>query len=939
MNTDLRGSFVYTVKNPRFSVFICVAKPFYCSLEQTDRQVETESRRNNMVFVKETIQMANREGTMMSRSISTPVILWPEAQPDRSRMGGKAATLATLSRSCSVPAWFVIPPETDIAQRQAEIISALTRLDADPAARFAVRSSAVAEDGTSASFAGQLESYLNVPAHDVLTRVEAVRRSGNAAHVQEYRRLRSQPATEPELEMLFPAVLVQRMVAAEAAGVAFGADPVTGDRTICTVSAVHGLADQLVSGVVNGDTYRTDRNGTIQTQTLAEEVPVLLPSQVRTIVELLTHVETEMGSAQDIEWAFADDRLYLLQARPITTLTIAPITDTKRTAENGPSSRQTLFSQQTLGGLGTVDSKQVAGRILWDNSNIVESYSGITSPLTFSFASHVYEHVYIAFCRLMGVAEAKVEGERPAFQNMLGHINGHVYYNLLNWYRVLALFPGFQMNRRFMEQMMGVKEPLPDDLLGTVVLRQANRWERLVDGARLARAGMGLVRSQMELDRTIRRFYARLDDALALSTETIQTLNLPRLLAEYERVEQELLTQWDAPLINDFLCMIAFGVSRKLLENQAGDAGLQLHSELLIGQGDIISAEPAKRIRAMATLAAADDSVVQALLSGNVPVATAALATIPALHAAYQSYLTKFGNRCLQELKLESPTLHDDPTSLLMAIGQMAQRVESTDSAQASMPENVDSSVSKKFARLFKRQPLKRWFVSKVMQWAKNRVRDRENLRFERTRVFGYARQIFLAMGERLTEQGYFASAREIFYLELAEIRALVDNELSPADLHQLLAQRIADTQIFSELSAPPNRFESRDGVLPDFDATAPAASAQITAQNQGDKRQGIGCCAGVVRAPVRVIDDPRTAYLEAGEIMVARFTDPGWITLFTNASGILVERGSLLSHSAIVARELGIPAIVAIDGVMEWLQTGDVVEMDGALGSVKRDA
>ena len=92
-----------------------------------------------------------------------------------------------------------------------------------------------------------------------------------------------------------------------------------------------------------------------------------------------------------------------------------------------------------------------------------------------------------------------------------------------------------------------------------------------------------------------------------------------------------------------------------------------------------------------------------------------------------------------------------------------------------------------------------------------------------------------------------------------------------------------------------------------------------------------------MVRATVRVIRDPRDAELKAGEIMVAQFTDPGWITLFSNASGILVERGSLLSHSAIVAREMGIPAIVAIDGIMEWLKTGDLVEMNGSTGVVTK--
>lgn len=870
--------------------------------------------------------------TTKRASGESSAILWPDNQPDRALMGGKAAALAHLSHTCPVPEWFVIPPQTDVEAHRPDIEAALVRLDNRPAARFAVRSSAVAEDGEAASYAGQLASFLNVSDSAVLERVSAVRQSGAAAHVQQYRLL--QHETEIDSSPSSPtAVLVQRMVAADVAGVAFGADPVTGDRTICTVTAVAGLADQLVSGLVNGDTYRTARDGTIQGQTLADLVPVLLPSQVRDIVELLHHVEAAMATPQDIEWAFADGRLYLLQARPITTLSIeAAVGQTERSGDGPHKSRP---------------AKQPSGRprnatpndqlTIWDNSNIVESYSGVTSPLTFSFARHVYEHVYMAFCRLMGVTAEKIAREEAAFQNMLGHINGHVYYNLLNWYRVLALFPGFQMNRRFMEQMMGVKEPLADALLDRVAPQQATWWERIVDGLQLARAGLGLVHSQFTLDRTIRHFYARLDEALTLSTETIQGLELPRLLAEYERVEQELITKWDAPLINDFLCMIAFGLSRKLLEKVAGDTGLQLHSELLIGQGDIISAEPAKRIREMALLAAADEQIVAALLSGDVTSAKAALATSPALADAYHAYLSKFGNRCLQELKLESPTLHDDPTSLFVAIGQMARRIESTSNARPPASGDGDCSASSQLTALFKRRPLKRWFVGKVVQWAKDRVRDRENLRFERTRVFGYARQIFLAMGQRLTEQGLLAAPREIFYLEIAEIRDLIDGLLPQDALHQLLARRIADAQTFAELPTPPNRFESRGGVLPDFSGSVEPGTIHKQSLNS-EQRQGIGCCAGVVRAPVRVIDDPRHAHLVAGEIMVARFTDPGWITLFTNASGILVERGSLLSHSAIVARELGIPAIVAIDGIMDWLETGDIVEMDGATGIVMRE-
>jgi pyruvate,water dikinase len=102
-------------------------------------------------------------------------------------------------------------------------------------------------------------------------------------------------------------------------------------------------------------------------------------------------------------------------------------------------------------------------------------------------------------------------------------------------------------------------------------------------------------------------------------------------------------------------------------------------------------------------------------------------------------------------------------------------------------------------------------------------------------------------------------------------------------------------------------------------------------------ERKGIGCCPGVARGPVRVITDPRNAKLLNGEILVAERTDPGWVMLFPSASGLLVERGSLLSHSAIVAREMGIPSIVSIAGVTRWLKDGDWVELDGSSGVVRR--
>lgn len=871
--------------------------------------------------------VAHAEQTLPATYHQHDYIQWPVDPPDRRTMGGKAAVLATLENTFPIPAWFVVTPaallaslsdaqRTALAAGQgltdlqpnptvaAAILQAVAALDADPHARFAVRSSATAEDGHQASFAGQLTSYLQVARAELLATVGQVWASAFADHVSRYRQQLATPPDGIAPTAWLPAVIIQRMVDAEIAGVAFGADPVTGDRNQYIITATRGLADQLVSGRVNGESYRVARQGQPQPQPDNAATTLLAPSRLAAIVTLLTQVEEQVGAPQDIEWAFADGQLYLLQARPITTL---PVNARPTPTDQGPLT-------------------------IWDNSNIVESYSGVTSPLTFSFARHVYAHVYVAFCRQMGVADAQIDAAQPAFRNLLGYLNGHVYYNLLNWYRILALFPGFQSNRRFMEQMMGVNAEMDDNLLAPLLPQQPTRWARLVDGWRLARAGLGLLGSQLTLRGTIGRFYARLERALAHTSSEISALTLPDLVAEYRTVERQLLTQWDAPLINDFLCMIAFGLSRQLLARQGGEAGLQLHSELLIGQGDIISAEPAQRLAQMATLAASDPAVVDALLHASPAQALAALATLPDLADAYHAYLAKFGNRCLQELKLESPTLVDDPTSLLRAIGQMARRTPSV--APAVRP--ASTAASQALAALYPRQPLRRWLAQQVIIWAKGRVRDRENLRFERTRVFGYARQLFLAMGQRLCEAGLLDQPRQIFLLEIEEVLRVVEGTTTTYDLRGLVALRQAEQARFATLPPLPNRVQTAGLTVTALPMACHRAQTPTTAA-LNTHRQGIGCCAGVVHAPVRVVTDPRQTTVRPGEILVARFTDPGWITLFANAAGLLVERGSLLSHSAIVARELGIPAIVAIDGLLEWLTTGDVVEMNGATGLVER--
>ncbi len=806
-----------------------------------------------------------------------PVLCWPSAC-SRGRAGGKAAALAQLVPEFDVPPFFVLTVQAFDgaglgAPAREALTDALARLGPGP---FAVRSSGVEEDGATAAHAGQFLSLLNVAAAEVADAAERVWRSGFSDSLADYRRRHGLDATPQP-----PAVLVQRMAAARAAGVAFTRDPVTGADAV-VINAVAGLGDRLVGGEVDGDVFRVSAQGVVAAE-LCGDAPVLTEAEARVVAELARRVEARFAAPQDIEWAFEGERLFLLQARPITTLVAA---------------RRDVDDVVTV----------------WDNSNIVESYPGVVSPLTFSFAKRVYGHVYRAFVALLGVPQPVITRERAAFDTLLGRAHGRVYYNLLAWYRLLSLLPGFRANRAFMEQMMGVGEPLRPELTASI-LADRPTGSALADRLRVARVAIGLLWRAIILPRTIGAFYARLNTALARPDAAIDALSPAACAAEYRRLEAELLERWDAPLVNDFLCMVAFGGSRRLMERWAGADGLTLHGDVMIGQGDIVSAEPARRIRAMGSVAR------------RLGLPPEAYAADPELGPMWTAYLARFGDRCTEELKLESATLHDDPAPLLAAVAAAAR-------GDAEAPREPDPrAVRQRLRALFAGRPFKRRAAGAAMAYAKARVRDRENLRFERTRLFGRVRRLLRASARPLAAAGVLRSADDVFLPTIEEWLGLIEGGVLEGDLKPLVDARRAERDADLARPDPPERFETRGAFLPglaslqDRDVAAPS----------GERRAGQGCCAGLVTARVRVVADPRTQALEPGEILVARHTDPGWIAVFANAAGVIAERGSLLSHSAIVAREMGVPCVVALKGATDWLATGDTVRLDGAAGTVER--
>jgi phosphoenolpyruvate synthase/pyruvate phosphate dikinase len=835
-------------------------------------------------------------------------------------IGGKAKNLFQLKRlGYYVPRFVVIPavleqaPIDDLFDGNSDnaetFINEIVR-HFPQTTHFAVRSSALDEDGERFSYAGQFESYLHVPISDLAEKINHVRNSARSARVTDYRKYHviRHPAGI--------AVIIQEMVKVDVSGVAFGMHPVTGDPRQKIINAVFGLGEGIVSGEFDADTYILEQ-GNVK-QKLArkvfsvvidlekggtKKVPVasalqlsstLTTSQVKELGAILDKLKNELGAPQDIEFAYANNKLFLLQTRPITTAT------------------QLGSSQEEY--------------ILWDNSNIIESYPGVTTPLTFSFISKSYEVAYKLFSSYLGVSDRVIKENERVFAQTLGFINGRVYYNLKTWYHMLAMLPGYSINARYMEKMMGVKEQF--DIPDQYRLSKSKAWISIF------KMVIQMVFRFVSLTAKRRAFMALLNQTIDHYKQIdLSNKNANELVALYRNFEKTLLNEWKAPLLNDFFAMIAFGLLQKNCE-KLNTGQPNLHNDLLCGSNDIISTEPVHRTIAIATVINQKPDLKAIFINHGEKEIWKQLA----IHAEYADikeniarYIDDFGERCVGELKLETVSYTQEPSEFVRLLKSYVSNGITAEQFSGLREQELRQNAEKRIAETLKDRRLARWKFEKIIAYARELVSARENLRYQRTRAFGIVRIIFSHIGDLFYKEQILEDRRDIFYLTQDEIFAYIEGRAVTQDIAGLVSLRKKEFARYATLQPASERFGTYGPVYHknDFWPTPNAAQAE-------HGLIGTGCSPGIVRGKARIVLSPRDCDSLQGDILITTSTDPGWVTLFPSASGIIVERGSLLSHSAIVSREMGKPCIVGVTGLLKILKTGDNIEMNGSTGRIQ---
>lgn len=748
----------------------------------------------------------------------------------------------------------------------------------DDDAAYAVRSSATAEDLPTASFAGQLDSYLNVVGRDAV--LEHVRRcwaSLLSERAVAYR-LRGTVANHgfanhgPDDRNLGIAVVVQRMVAADVSGVLFTADPVTSNRRVATVESVAGLGDALVSGRVSPDVHRV-REGKIVDTTVAGQRPALTDEQAVRLVAVGRRIEAHFGAPQDIEWCLADDEIHVVQSRPITTLYPVPESgDGQNHVYVSVGHQQMMTDAMTPLGLSVWLMTTPAPMVHAGGRLFVDVAPQLASPATRDGIVGVLGDSDPLIGDALRAVIAR-DGFLPPPPADAGHPAGH---------------PAAPRDG----------EPLDADP-GIVAELVANNEESVAALKRRMSATSGPAVFDVvadDLHELRHRLVGRSTHRQVIST-VLDT------------------TTWLADTLESRLG--EKGVVDTLTQSAPGNVTSQMGLELL-DVADTVRPHPEVVELLRAAEARGDDTFLDRLPS--VPGGSEAATAI-------RSYLDRYGMRCAGEIDITRPRWSEQPTALVPAIlahvaafepGEHARRFE----RGLRQAEEKRDEVLRRLRALPGGEG-KADEVAHRIDVLRTFLGYREYPKYGMVRRYFVYKQALLGEARRLMEAGVLDDPEDAFFLTFDEFR---DAAHSGTVDHEAVRTRRAEFATFRTLT-PPRVLTSEGEVVTGSyrrEDVPPGALA------------GLPVSAGAVEGRARVVTDMAHADLSEGDILVTAYTDPSWTPVFVSVAALVTEVGGQMTHGAVIAREYGLPAVVGVEHATQLITDGRRIRVDGTRGHVQ---
>jgi rifampicin phosphotransferase len=768
---------------------------------------------------------------------------------------------------------------------------------------LAVRSSSPDEDLASASFAGGYETRLGVHPNDLEDAIRHCFASTFDVRVLTYKAQHGFDLWSPRI-----AIIVQRQVDSDVAGVGFSLNPVTNDYDEAVIASNWGLGTSVVEGQVSPDHFVVDKvdrqvvqetlgakqgsvwldpgGGTVERGAYRCTDRTLTDAQIDELTAMICRIEDLYGMPVDIEWTYAEGELHILQARPITRYVPLPAEMLTR-----PGERRRLYADAAL------------SKGMTTNAPI--------SPLGLDSLKSLFS----------GILEfwvGPMNRNPPPEDALIFFAGGRMYMNYSNmmW---LASSPKLARSAAPTDALMAQILASVDDSQYRAAERPSWLSFRLlwiIPRAlwRLRGFFWNLLRSFVAPDGAHRTYRQTVG---AFESELREQLDGELSLTEFRnRYEPRLAREMFDVMMPALLAGLAspdFMISRKNREMRALSAKLRLGVP-----GNIVVEMGIAMYRLATRLKPSDfhdlDRLAGRINRGQMPAG---------FMKEWNDFISGFGWRGPLEMDLASPRYADDARLALRQLSFMAVDDKDFDPEAAHLRQNNERKLA--YEELYGRLgPLRRILLRRIYHLIELFSGTRDTPKHVNV-LFNYAvRKRVLAEGRRLTQEGRLDAAEDVFGLELDDLKS-AEHDAS-LDLRKIREKR---TRFQNKLRAQVRNFppviDSRGRIL-----------RPLPAENLPGVLAGMPVSSGVATGPVKVLQTPYEKTVEKGDVLVAYTTDPGWTPLFVNAAAIVLEVGGVLQHGAVVAREYGKPCVAGIDRIVDRLQDGQLVEVNGTTGTVR---
>lgn len=794
---------------------------------------------------------------------------------DNPLIGGKAKGLNFLKQNgYLVPKFYSIPFNilNDKQSLEAEILNILS--ENPKTKRWAVRSSASIEDGELRSFAGQFKTILNVNPDNIKEAVYNVVNSYSSLQEKKY------------------GVIIQKMVEPEISGVIFSRDPVRLNSLDTIVSTVPGVGSKLVSGELEGCTltikddsiYAIDKGKFEGFQYSDEsesilhlthvEIQNVISRHLSEIIDGIRKLEKLLHIPVDVEFSIVNNQLFWLQQRPITN-------------------RSYIYPSA-----------------IWDKTAAEISFPGLTLPLSCSLNNRT---VGIAFQKVdaeVGYSNKILSYNERFSQNMTGEINGALYYNVTSWQSLIYQLPfGIKYAKQLPKTWGMTETPF------VLPIKRHNWIQRFKIAIKLS---FMLLRSE-RFDTAYKRSFQNLQKLI--DQTNLDELSPSQLIELYLKIENELTEHYFAPVSNGYFTMIAFTkLKKQLLKTNILETYPNFANDILMNQKDFISVIAVDLLHDLLTRITQDPQLSGIFGSEECSdIITFLNKKNPAFLSDIKTYLSAHGERSPNgDLKIENTTFSDD---LCLFIEYLKTNVTHykpriTQSRQFDYQAIINQEFKLSFFRKKK--------IFKLIKKSISRTRKREMYRYERSQAFAISRKIFKQIGDTLNSDGFLENADDIAYLSFEQLHKLENKD----NFKNIVHQKKEEYEGFKNQEHPATFVEHKDDLHPVFQQTVLAEGADI---------KGVGCCSGIVTGKVFLIKDDTDLQQDFSDyILIGKYFAPGQMNLISSAKGIISERGNLLSHTAIICREMGIPSIVGAKGITNFIANDAQIKMNGGTGIIQ---